>query len=61
MTAIIVLIALSLSLAILFLVAFLWAVKSEQYTDTYTPSLRILTDDGYFKADKNNIKINREI
>lgn len=27
-----------------FLIAFLWAVKSGQYKDTYTPSVRILFD-----------------
>ncbi|MBL7966875.1 MAG: cbb3-type cytochrome oxidase assembly protein CcoS [Prolixibacteraceae bacterium] len=28
-----------------FLVAFVWAVRSGQYEDTYTPSVRILFDD----------------
>jgi len=28
-----------------FLVAFIWSVKSGQYDDTYTPSVRILFDD----------------
>ncbi len=28
-----------------FLVAFIWAVRSGQYEDTYTPSVRILFDD----------------
>lgn len=31
-----------------FLIAFIWAVKSGQYDDDYTPSVRILFDD--FKA-----------
>lgn len=28
-----------------FLIAFIWAVKSGQYDDDYTPSVRILFDD----------------
>ncbi len=45
MSAIVILISASLFVAICFLIAFLWAVKSGQYDDRYTPSLRILTDD----------------
>lgn len=33
-----------------FLVAFVWAVKSGQYDDTYTPSVRILFDDMKVKS-----------
>ena len=39
------LIATSLLLALGFLAAFLWAVRSGQYEDEYTPSIRILLDD----------------
>ena len=35
-----------------FLAAFLWAVKSGQYKDTYTPSVRMLFDDKKEKPDK---------
>jgi cbb3-type cytochrome oxidase maturation protein len=45
MSVIIVLIGFSLLVAIIFLVAFLWSVKSGQYEDDYTPSVRILFDD----------------
>ena len=45
MYAIFILIIVSLAVAIGFLVAFLWAVKSNQYEDDYTPSVRILFDD----------------
>ena len=45
MSVIIVLIGFSLIVAIIFLVAFLWSVKSGQYEDDYTPSVRILFDD----------------
>ena len=45
MSVIVVLIAVSLLVALGFLIAFLWAVKSGQYNDTYTPSIRMLFDD----------------
>lgn len=48
-----ILIVVSLLVASGFLVAFLWAVKSGQYKDTYTPSIRILFDDEN-KEKKNN-------
>jgi len=44
MSAIYLLILLSLLVALGFLAAFIWAVRSGQYEDTYTPSLRILSD-----------------
>lgn len=45
MTAIIVLIAFSLLIAVGFLISFLLSVKSGQFDDTYTPSVRMLFDD----------------
>jgi cbb3-type cytochrome oxidase maturation protein len=45
MLVIVVLISASLLVAIGFLAAFLWAVKSGQYDDKYTPSVRILFDE----------------
>ncbi len=39
------LILVSVALAIFFLVAFVWAIKSGQYEDDYTPSIRMLFDD----------------
>ncbi|MFZ1279295.1 MAG: cbb3-type cytochrome oxidase assembly protein CcoS [Ignavibacteriaceae bacterium] len=41
--------------AIGFLVAFLWSVKSGQYSDTYTPSVRMLFEDE--KSKKENVPI----
>jgi cbb3-type cytochrome oxidase maturation protein len=35
----------ALFVAIGFLIAFIWAVKSGQYDDTHTPSMRIVLDD----------------
>jgi cbb3-type cytochrome oxidase maturation protein len=45
MTIVFLLILLSLVVALGFLGAFLWAVKSGQYDDEYTPSVRILFDE----------------
>jgi len=39
------LIGVSFLVAFVFLVLFIWAVKSGQYDDTFTPSVRILFDD----------------
>lgn len=39
------LIVISLLIAIGFLLSFFWAVKSGQYDDDYTPSVRMLFDD----------------
>lgn len=50
MKIIFVLILVSLLIAIGFLCAFFWAVKSGQYDDDYTPSVRILLE------DKNELK-----
>ena len=45
MSAIYLLIIISIIIASGFLVVFLWAVKSGQFEDSYTPSVRILFDD----------------
>jgi cbb3-type cytochrome oxidase maturation protein len=45
MEVIFILIGFSLLIALGFLVAFIWATKSGQYDDDYTPSIRMLFDD----------------
>jgi cbb3-type cytochrome oxidase maturation protein len=45
MSVIALLIGCSVMVAAGFLAAFLWAVRSGQYDDKYTPSVRILFDD----------------
>lgn len=45
MEVIYLLIGISVSVALFFLIAFLWSVKKGQYDDDYTPSIRILFDD----------------
>lgn len=50
------LIGFSLLVAIGFLVAFLWSVKSGQYSDTYTPSVRMLFEEEKSKKEKESLK-----
>ncbi len=45
MSVIVVLIIVSILVAGGFLAAFLWAVRSGQYEDTFSPSVRILFDE----------------
>lgn len=45
MSAIFILVGFSLFIALVFLAAFFWSVKSEQYEDGYTPSVRMLFDE----------------
>ncbi|MEI8110324.1 MAG: cbb3-type cytochrome oxidase assembly protein CcoS [Chitinophagia bacterium] len=45
MSVIIILLIVSLSIATLFLVAFIWNVKNGQYDDEVSPAIRILFDD----------------
>ena len=45
MSAIIILLFASISIAALFLAAFIWSVKSGQYDDEKSPPMRILFDD----------------
>ena len=45
MSAIVILIGASLFVATGFLMAFIWAVRSGQFDDKYTPSIRFLFDD----------------
>ncbi|MEZ4858179.1 MAG: cbb3-type cytochrome oxidase assembly protein CcoS [Flavobacteriaceae bacterium] len=49
MTIIYMLLAISVSVAILFFIAFLISVKRGQYEDTYTPSVRMLFEDEVIK------------
>lgn len=45
MSVIIILLCVSLTVAIFFLVAFIWSVKDGQYDDDYSPAHRMLFDD----------------
>ncbi|HEX5169374.1 MAG TPA: cbb3-type cytochrome oxidase assembly protein CcoS [Cyclobacteriaceae bacterium] len=56
MTIIILLISISLIIAVVFLVIFLWSMKSGQYDDMYTPSVRMLFDNKKKKDTSANDK-----
>ena len=51
MNVIILLILASLAVALMFLAGFVWAVRSGQYEDTLTPSMRVLAEDESHKAE----------
>ncbi len=53
MEIIYVLITVSLVVALIFLSAFFWSVKSGQFDDDYTPSVRILFDDVIDRESQN--------
>lgn len=53
MLIIIGLILISVTIAGGFLWAFIWAIKSGQFEDTYSPGVRILFDDGKPKEKKS--------
>jgi cbb3-type cytochrome oxidase maturation protein len=58
MSVLFILIPLSIVLASLFLWAFIWAVRSGQYDDTQTPSLRVLLDDAPVNKPPDDLKMN---
>lgn len=59
MNIIFMLIAASLVIAILFFILFVRSVKSGQYDDVYTPSVRMLFDDELVKKKKTNPENNQ--
>lgn len=65
MEVIFVLIILSLLVAAGFLFAFFWAIRNGQYDDSYTPSIRVLFDDGTKSknndSDNNKLKDNKTL
>ena len=58
MLVVFLLIFISLTLATVFFTSFVWAVKSGQYEDTCTPSMRMLTDEEFSKANQQNLTTN---
>jgi len=57
MSVIILLILASLTVALVFLGAFIWSVRSGQYEDTLTPSMRMLADEADAKKSQPNSKL----
>lgn len=55
MSVIYILITVSIFVAVLFLIAFIKAVKGGQYDDDYTPSVRMLFDDEIVKENPNKL------
>jgi len=49
MSVIYILLTISILVAIIFFIAFIYAVKSGQYDDSYTPSVRMLFEDELVK------------
>jgi cbb3-type cytochrome oxidase maturation protein len=60
MSVIYLLISISIVVAIGFLIAFIRAVKTGQYDDDYTPSVRMLFDDELLKSKVGKSKENRK-
>lgn len=54
MSVIYLLLALSIFVALIFFVAFIVSVKSGQFDDSYTPSVRMLFDDEIVQEDQND-------
>lgn len=61
MSAIYGLLAISITIAIVFFVIFVLSVKKGQYDDAYTPSVRMLFDDEIVKEKKTLMKTVRKI
>ncbi|MEO7975617.1 cbb3-type cytochrome oxidase assembly protein CcoS [Flavobacterium sp.] len=60
MSVIYLLISVSIFVAICFFIAFIIAVKSGQYDDDYTPSVRMLFDDETKITSQNNQSTTKE-
>ena len=58
MSVIYFLISISIFIAVFFLYAFIKAVRSGQYDDDYTPSVRMLFEDELVKKETNKNQIN---
>ncbi len=56
MEVIYLLIGVSVLVALIFLGAFIWAIKTGQFSDTETPSIRMLFDDNTNSASTKNHK-----
>lgn len=54
MSVIYVLLTISIVVAVIFFAAFIISVRSGQYDDSYTPSVRMLFEDELVKSEKTN-------
>jgi len=60
LSALIILVGISIAVAAGFLIAFLWSTNSGQYDDDYTPSVRMLFDDAPKSIDVTDEKISKK-
>ena len=60
MSIIYVLLAISVTVALVFFAAFVFSVKSGQFDDTYTPSVRMLFEDELVKENSTSSVNNSE-
>lgn len=60
MSVIYILLAISITVAVLFFIAFIVSVKNGQYDDSYTPSVRMLFEDELVKK-KTSKKTQRKV
>jgi cbb3-type cytochrome oxidase maturation protein len=60
MSVIIILMLASLAVGLVFVCAFVWSVRSGQYEDTVTPSLRVLADDAKADPGGTNLTTNNK-
>ena len=58
MSVIYVLLAISITVAIIFFAAFVMAVRKGQYDDSYTPSVRMLFEDELVEPTSKNNNLN---
>ncbi|WP_159023822.1 cbb3-type cytochrome oxidase assembly protein CcoS [Formosa sp. L2A11] len=56
MSVIYILLGVSVIVALVFFIAFIFAVKSGQYDDSYTPSVRMLFEDELIKEETTKKK-----
>ena len=61
MSIIALLISISLTIALIFLGVFLWSMKSGQYDDTYTPSVRMLFDNDVKRPAEKETAVKGEL
>ncbi|MEM0930935.1 MAG: cbb3-type cytochrome oxidase assembly protein CcoS [Bacteroidota bacterium] len=60
MSVIYVLLTISISVAVVFFMAFIRSVRAGQYDDAYTPSVRMLFEDELVPPGKENTKVKTE-
>jgi len=61
MSVIYILLSISIAIAVIFFIAFIYSVKSGQYDDSYTPSVRMLFEDELLKEqNKPSIKSKKD-